>query len=105
MYAVVRTGGKQYKVTENDSILIEKIDAEVGDKVEFQEVLLVSGNGEVKVGKPYVEGARVIGRVVAQTRGPKIKGFTYKPKKHSSRRYGHRQYLTQVAIESISIGA
>jgi len=103
MYAIVRAGGKQYKVTENETISIEKINAQVGNLVEFQEILMVSTDGGVKVGRPYVEGAKVIGRVTGQIRGPKIKGFTYKPKKHSSRRYGHRQYLTQVTIESIQV--
>lgn len=101
MYAIVRAGGKQYKVSEKNTISIEKINAEVGSLVEFQEVLLVKTDGEVRVGRPYVEGVKVIGRVTGQIRGPKIKGFTYKPKKHTSRRYGHRQYLTEVTIESI----
>jgi large subunit ribosomal protein L21 len=100
-YAVIRTGGKQYRVTENDTISIEKIEASVGDMVRFMEVLMVSTNEGVKIGTPTVEDATVTGEVVAQTRGPKIEGFTYKPKKHSSRRYGHRQYLTRVAIRSI----
>ncbi|MGQ9523909.1 MAG: 50S ribosomal protein L21 [Armatimonadota bacterium] len=103
MYAILRTGGKQYKVTEKETISVEKIDAQVGSLVEFQDVLMVSTDNGVKVGRPYVEGAKVIGRVVGQIRGPKIKGFTYKPKKHTSRRYGHRQSLTQVTIESISV--
>ncbi len=101
MYAVVRTGGKQYRVGESQAFDVEKIDAAVGDVVELPEVLMVADDSGVRVGTPLVEGARVTARVVRQFRGEKIRGFTYKPKKRVSRRYGHRQYLTKLLVEKI----
>ena len=101
MYAIVKTGGKQYKVTEGCVITVEKIDGEEEQTVELTEVLAVSGDGDVRFGSPTVEGARVMARIVAQGHGKKINGFTYKPKKNIHRRYGHRQLHTELKIESI----
>ncbi|HEY3281324.1 MAG TPA: 50S ribosomal protein L21 [Armatimonadota bacterium] len=101
MYAVVRTGGKQYRVGEKQTVDIEKLDAAVGDLVELGEVLMVDDAAGVRVGTPIVEGAKVTAKIVRQFRGEKINGFTYKAKKRVSRRYGHRQNLTQVLIEKI----
>ena len=75
MYAVIKTGGKQYKVSEGEVLSFEKIEGEKGDTVSFDEVLLVSGDGEVRVGTPFVKGAKVVGEIVSQARGPKIVVF------------------------------
>ena len=100
MYAIIATGGKQYRVSEGDEIYIEKIDAEVGSTVSF-DVLLVENNGDVKVGTPVVEGVKVEGKVEAQTRGEKIIVFKYKAKKNYRRKQGHRQPYTKVEITKI----
>ena len=100
MYAIIATGGKQYRVSEGDVIYIEKIDAEVDSTVSF-DVLLVENNGEVKVGTPVVEGVKVEGKVEAQTRGEKIIVFKYKAKKNYRRKQGHRQPYTKVEITKI----
>ena len=100
MYAIIATGGKQYRVSEGDVIYIEKIDAEVGSTVSF-DVLLVENNGDVKVGTPVVEGVKVEGKVEAQTRGEKIIVFKYKAKKNYRRKQGHRQPYTKVEITKI----
>lgn len=101
MYAIVETGGKQYKVSEGSEIDVEKIDADVDAEVELDRVLLVRKDDEVIVGTPVVEGARVVGRVRMQGRGPKIRVFKYKPKKGYRRRLGHRQAFTRLRIEKI----
>lgn len=103
VYAIIRTGGKQYKVSPNDVIEVEKLDAPEGESVVLDKVLLVSGDDQVRVGTPYVEGAVVEGRVVRHFKGRKIRGFTYRPKKHTHRHYGHRQQLTSVAIQKITL--
>ena len=100
MYAIIATGGKQYRVSEGDKIYIEKIDAEVGSTVSF-DVLLVENNGDVKVGTPVVEGVKVEGKVVGQVRGDKIIVFKYKSKKNYRRKQGHRQPYTKVEITKI----
>jgi large subunit ribosomal protein L21 len=102
MYAVIETGGKQYRVTENDLLRVEKLEAEVGDEVKLDLVLLVSTDGGVKVGAPYVDGAGVTAKVVRQAKGRKIEGFTFKAKKNERRRFGHRQFYTELKIQSIS---
>lgn len=101
MYAVIKTGGKQYQVKEGDILKIEKLDLEQGAKFDFEEVLLVSDEGGVKVGSPVVEGAKVSAEVLEHGRGKKIVVFKYKPKKGSSSRQGHRQPYTRVRINSI----
>ena len=100
MYAIIATGGKQYRVSEGDVLYIEKIDAEVDSTVSF-DVLLVENEGDVKVGTPVVEGVKVEGKVVAQTRGEKIIVFKYKAKKNYRRRQGHRQPYTKLVIKSV----
>ena len=100
MYAIIATGGKQYRVSEGDVLYIEKIDAEVDSTVSF-DVLLVENNGDVKVGTPVVEGVKVEGKVEAQTRGEKIIVFKYKSKKNYRRKQGHRQPYTKVEITKI----
>ncbi|MCR4426920.1 MAG: 50S ribosomal protein L21 [Firmicutes bacterium] len=101
MYAVIETGGKQYKVSPGQVVRVEKLDAVSGGNVEFDRVLLVSGDSGVKVGKPTVEGARVTGVVVDHGKERKIIVFKYKPKKNERRRTGHRQPFTHVRIEAI----
>ncbi|MCI6158343.1 MAG: 50S ribosomal protein L21 [Selenomonadaceae bacterium] len=101
MYAIIKTGGKQYKVAEGDEIFVEKLNAAEGDAVTFDEVLTVVSDGDVKVGKPVVEGAKVTGKVEAQGKGKKIRIFKYKAKSNYRRRQGHRQPYTKVVIEKI----
>ncbi len=101
MYAVIRTGGKQYRVAVGDIIEVEKLDGNVGDQIRLDDVLLVANDGELKVGQPTVEGASVTARITGQYRGKKILVFRYRPKKRIRVRRGHRQYLTRLQIESI----
>ena len=100
MYAIIKTGGKQYNVEEGKVIAIEKLDVSEGDKVTFDEVLLLSGD-MVKIGQPIVEGAKVIAKVLAQGKEKKIRIFKYKAKSNYRRRQGHRQPFTKVQIEKI----
>lgn len=100
MYAIIKTGGKQYKVSEGDVIRIEKLAANEGEEVVFDQVLAVVGD-DVKVGKPVVEGAKVTGKVEAQGKEKKILVFKYKAKSNYRRRQGHRQPFTKVVIEKI----
>lgn len=102
MYAVIKTGGKQYTVRENEIVQIEKLDVPVGDEVAMTDILLIQGDRGQVVGTPIVTGATVTGKVVRHGLGKKIVGFTYKPKKNIRGRYGHRQKFTQVLIEKIS---
>ncbi len=105
MYAIIEACGKQYKVTEGDVVFFEKLDAEEGKKVKFENVILVSNEGKVEVGAPYVKGAKVEGKVIAHGKGKKIIVFKYKPKKNYRRKQGHRQPYTKVEITSIKTGA
>ncbi len=103
MHAVIKTGGKQYIVKPGDVIDIEKISGEPGEEVNFEEVLLVSADGEdVKVGSPVVESARVEGKIVRQKKGEKIIVFKFKRRKGYRKKAGHRQNLTSVEITGIS---
>ena len=100
MYAIIATGGKQYRVSEGDVIYIEKIDAQVDSTVSF-DVLLMGNDGDVKIGTPVVEGVKVEGKVVGQIRGEKIVDYKYKSKKNYRRKQGHRQPYTKVEITKI----
>ena len=100
MYAVIETGGKQYKVSEDDVVFIEKLEAEAGDTVTFDAVAVGTDDG-IKVGTPYVDGAKVSAEVLKNGKGKKIRVATYKPKKGSKRTLGHRQPYTKVQIKSI----
>ena len=102
MYAVIQTGGKQYKVEQGDVIYIEKLAAEEGEEVTFDQVLAVGGEKKAKVGTPYVKGATVTGTVLKQGRSKKITVFTYKPKKNEKRKLGHRQSYTKVEINAVN---
>ena len=101
MYAIIASGGKQYRVSEGDVIYIEKIDAQVDSTVSF-DVLLMGNDGDVKIGTPVVEGVKVEGKVVGQIRGEKIVVYKYKSKKNYHRRAGHRQPYTKVEITAIN---
>lgn len=100
MYAIIATGGKQYRVSEGDVIYIEKIDAQVDSTVSF-DVLLMGNDGDVKIGTPVVEGVKVEGKVVGQIRGEKVVVYKYKSKKNYRRKQGHRQPYTKVEITKI----
>lgn len=100
MYAIIETGGKQYRVEQGDIIYVEKLNAEAESEVVFDKVVAVK-NTTLKVGKPYVKDAVVKGTVVKNGKGKKITVFTYKPKKSSSRKMGHRQPYTKVQINEI----
>ncbi|MBQ6998801.1 MAG: 50S ribosomal protein L21 [Clostridia bacterium] len=101
MYAIIETGGKQYKVSEGDVVYIEKLAANEGDAVKFDKVLAVGGENAV-IGTPVVDGASVDAKVLAQGKGKKIIVFKYKPKKGSKTKQGHRQPFTKVQIEKIN---
>ena len=101
MYAIIKTGGKQYKVSEGVEIIVEKLDVEEGAQVTFDEVLTVVDGDNVKIGQPKVEGAKVTGTVVKNGKGPKIRIFKYKHKTNYRRRMGHRQPFTKVKIEKV----
>ncbi|WP_055668328.1 50S ribosomal protein L21 [Desnuesiella massiliensis] len=102
MYAVLTTGGKQYRVQEGDVISVEKLNAEVDSVVELTSVLVVSKeNGDLVVGKPVVEGAKVVAKVLSQGKAKKVVVFKYKPKKDYRRKQGHRQPFTKLVIEKI----
>lgn len=103
MYAVVVTGGKQYKVAEGDVLYVEKLTADVDSTVELDNVLLVGkDNGETVVGKPMVEGVKVTAKVLAQGKAKKVIVFKYKPKKDYRKKQGHRQPYTKIQIEKIN---
>lgn len=101
MYAIIQTGGKQYRVSEGDVIVIEKLEAQAGETVAFEEVLTVVAEGSVKIGQPVVAGAKVTGTVVEHGKGKKIRIFKYKSKANYRKRQGHRQPFTKVTIEKI----
>jgi large subunit ribosomal protein L21 len=103
MYAVVETGGKQYKVSEGDMISVEKIKASEGDKVVLDKVLLYSDGNELKVGAPYVDGAKVEADVVENGKGKKIVIFKFKAKKDYRKKQGHRQPYTMLKVSSIAL--
>ena len=103
MYAIIESCGKQYKVAEGDVVFFEKLDAEEGKKVKFDNVILVSDGKKVQVGNPYVKGITVEGKVVAHGKAKKIIVYKMKPKANYRRKYGHRQPYTKVEITSISM--
>ena len=102
MYAVIKTGGKQYRVAKDDVLVIERLEGEAGNKIEFTEVLLVGEGATVKVGKPLLSGAKVTAELVEQERGPKLIAFKKRRRKNSRRKRGHRQDLSKVRITGIS---
>ena len=103
MYAIVETGGKQYKVNAGQVIEVERLAAQVGDKVKLDRVLMVGDGEDVRVGAPLVEGATVVATVMRQKKGRKVLVFRYVPKQRFRRKKGHRQDLTQLKIEEIIV--
>ncbi len=101
MYAIIKTGGKQYRVSEGEAVQVEKLNAEVGAEVVFEEVLTVVNDADVKIGAPVVEGAKVTAKVVEHGKADKIFVFKYKAKANYRRRQGHRQPFTTVEITKI----
>ncbi len=104
MYAVVRTGGKQYRVAAGDILKVEKLAGDVGEEIVLDDILLVANGDDLTVGQPTVEGASVSAKITGQYRGKKIRVFKYQPKKRVRVSKGHRQYLTRLEIESITAG-
>ena len=102
MYAVIKTGGKQYRVQQGDVIFVEKLNAQADEAVTFDEVLLVGDADQSKVGTPVVEGAKVEGKVLAQVKGKKIVVYKYKAKKNERKKQGHRQPYTKIEITAIN---
>jgi large subunit ribosomal protein L21 len=102
MYAVIRTGGKQYCVAAGDTLEVEKLAGNIGDAITLSDVLLISRGDTVAVGAPNVDGATVAAKITGQYRGNKIQVFKYRPKKRIRVRRGHRQYLTRLHIEAIN---
>ena len=104
MYAVIATGGKQYRVTKDAVLRVEKLDAEPGSTVEFGEVLLVGEGAEVKLGKPRLDGSKVLATVVRHGKGDKVSIVKFRRRKHYLRRKGHRQQFTEVRVTDITAG-
>lgn len=102
MYAIVATGGKQYRVKEGEKLRIEKLNAEAGDTVELDKVLLVGEGEDIKVGAPYLDGAKVTATVAANGRGDKVKIIKFKRRKHHQKQMGHRQAYTEIEITGIT---
>ncbi|WP_025733425.1 50S ribosomal protein L21 [Carnimonas nigrificans] len=100
-YAVIKSGGKQYRVEEGQSIKLEKLEVATGDSIDFDQVLLVGGD-EVKIGAPLVEGAKVTAEVVSHGRGKKVNIIKFRRRKHHMKRQGHRQWFTEVKITGIT---
>ncbi len=101
MFAVIRSGGKQYRVNQGDSVRVEKLEGEVGSEITLSDVLMVGEEGNVKIGAPTVDGASVSGTITAQDRGPKITIFKMKRRKGYRRKQGHRQDYTEIRVDSI----
>ncbi len=101
MYAVVKTGGTHHRVEVGDVLEVQRLRADVGDQVELDEVVMLSGESGVSIGTPNIDGAKVVATVTGQFRGPKIVVFKYKPKKRYRRKTGHRQELTRIKIDAI----
>lgn len=104
MYAIVKTGGKQYKAEKDDVLIVEKLEGESGTAVDLTEVVLVCDGETVKVGSPFVKGASVKTEIVRQGKAKKINGFNYKPKKNERKRWGHRQPQTHLKVLDVLAG-
>ena len=101
MYAIIKTGGKQYRVSVGDKLKVETFDAKVGDQVAISEVLAVKGEDGLKVGAPYVQGASVKATVVSEGRGEKVRIFKFRRRKHSMKHQGHRQNYYELKIDAL----
>ncbi len=102
MYAVIKTGGKQYRVLEGDTLRVEKLDAGTGETIEFDQVLMVGEGADVKIGTPYVDGGKVTATVREQGRAKKVDIIKFRRRKHHMKRMGHRQSYTELEITAIS---
>jgi len=102
MYAIIRTGGKQYQVAPGDILEVEKLDGGIGDSITLSDVLMVANGDAVNIGQPVLDGASVTAKITGQYRGDKILVFRYRPKKRIRVRKGHRQYLTRLEIQSVN---
>ena len=102
MYAIIETGGKQYRVQEGDVITVEKLDVAAGEAIELDKVLVLNDDKELKVGAPYIEGAKVFGEVVESGKGQKVVIYKYKSKKDYHKKQGHRQPYTTIEIKSLN---
>lgn len=102
MYAIIETGGKQYKVEAGDTLYIEKLDVEANTEITFDKVIAIGADDGIKVGAPYVDGATVTAKAVKNGKAKKVVVFTYKPKKNEKRKKGHRQPYTKVEIAAIN---
>jgi len=105
MFAVIQTGGKQYRVSQGDVITIEKLDGTTGDRIEIDSVLMVGDGDQVIIGQPHLSQARVVGTIVRQDRGPRILVYKHKRRKGYQKRQGHRQWLTWLRVTDITTGA
>jgi large subunit ribosomal protein L21 len=103
MYAIIKAGGKQYRVRPGDTIYLERLAAEIGDKVSLKDVLMVSGDGGAQIGAPYVPSASVVGTVMGQVRDRKVRVFKSKHRKHYRKTRGHRQYQTALKVDAINV--
>ena len=101
MYAVVKSGARQYRASVGDTITVERLPAEVGQQLELGEVLLVADGEQIEIGQPTIGGAKILATVVAQEKGPKIRIFKYHPRKRYRRRAGHRQRYTRLLVDEI----
>jgi len=102
MYAVIKTGGKQYRVAQGDTLRLETLNGSAGDSIEFDEVLMVGEGADVKVGTPFVDGSKVTATIKSQGRGRKVEIIKFRRRKHHMKRMGHRQNYTEVEITGIS---
>jgi large subunit ribosomal protein L21 len=102
MYAVIQTGGKQYRVQEGTYLKIEKLELGEGDSIEFDKILMIQSDDDIKIGLPYVEGGKVTATVLSQGRHDKIRIIKFKRRKHHMKQMGHRQYYTEIQITGIS---
>ena len=101
MYAVIKTGGKQHRVVEGETLKVEKIEVATGDTIQFDEVLLVAAGDDINIGTPYVSGAAVKAEIIAHGRGEKVRIIKFRRRKHSMTRQGHRQWFTEIKITEI----
>jgi len=101
MYAVITSGGKQYRVIEGQTLKLEKLPAEVGSAIDFDKVLMIASGDDIKIGKPFVDGSKVVASVVSHGRHDKIHIMKFRRRKHHQKQMGHRQYFTEVKITAI----
>jgi large subunit ribosomal protein L21 len=102
MYAVIFSGGKQYRVIEGQTLKLEKLDVEVGSSVDFDQILMIGNGDDIKIGKPYLKGGKVSAEVIGQGRRDKIHIIKFRRRKHHQKQMGHRQYFTEVKITGIA---